>query len=74
MGIGYIRAKKVIRKECEECGTVWADDQIYDDGKLVKHGYGVDNCPFCHAPWEQTITLKIPKLVAKRDKSLIITI
>lgn len=67
MGIGYVRAKKVIKKECAECGTIWDDEQIVED-RTGKHGYGNDNCPFCHVPWELLHTFKIPKLKMKRDR------
>jgi hypothetical protein len=68
MGIGYTRAKKIQKKECEICHSVWDDDQIYDDS-YIKHGYGGDECPFCHRPWELTTIRKLPKLRKKRDDS-----
>jgi len=70
MGIGYVRAKKIYKKECEECASVWDDEQIYDDS-FIKHGYGDDSCPFCHADWELTTTRKLPKIksATSRDKS-----
>ena len=61
MGIGYVRSKKVLKKECEECGTFWDDEQLFHD----KHQYGEDNCPFCHKPWEATKIRKLPKLKLK---------
>lgn len=61
-----MRAKKVLKKECEKCGTIWDDDQILDDGKLVLHGYGGDSCPFCHTDWELTEIRKISKLISKK--------
>jgi hypothetical protein len=70
MGIGYVRAKKVIKKECAKCATIWDDEQIqYDNGATMQHGYGDDSCPFCHAPWKLEHIFKIPKLKLKRDKT-----
>jgi hypothetical protein len=64
MGIGYARKKKILKKGCEECGTVWDDHQIYDDG-FIGHGYGGDECPFCLAPWELTTTVKLERISKK---------
>jgi hypothetical protein len=68
MGIGYTRAKKIYKKECEECNTVWDDEQIVDDG-IISHCYGGDSCPFCHADWEATKIIKLSKLQKRRDRS-----
>jgi hypothetical protein len=65
MGIGYVRSTKILKKGCKSCSTIWDDEQILAD---VQHGYGGDSCPFCHAPWELTTILKIPKLVPKKDR------
>jgi hypothetical protein len=68
MGIGYVRAKKVLKKRCNKCDTIWDDDQIVEDRTLVLHGYGGDSCPFCHADWELTTIITIPKLILKANR------
>ena len=71
MGIGYVRSKKVVKKECERCRTVWDDNQIVEDKTVVLQGYGGDECPFCFAEWELTKIMKIPKLISRKTRAKI---
>ena len=65
MGIGYMRNKTVVKKECGKCHTVWDDAQIVEDGLATSHGYGYDSCPFCHSEWNLDLIQKFPKLKLK---------
>jgi len=71
MGKSYKRTGSPLHKECQECGTVWCDDQIITNKHQfrVGQGYGKDTCPYCHKDWHEQEVVTLTR-APKRDKAV----
>ena len=56
MGTELVRGSTISARMCDECYTIWGDEIT-------------DECPFCHALWEPTNQIKIPKIKLRKDRT-----